>query len=81
MSGVDCAQAMDHLYDYLKHELTPALMVEVRRHLEHCRECFEHSRFEENFLRMLETRATRETCPEELRARILALLRAEAEER
>jgi anti-sigma factor (TIGR02949 family) len=80
MSGVDCAQAMDHLYDYLKHELTPALMVEVRRHLEHCRECFEHSRFEESFLRMLETRATRETCPEKLRARILALLRAEAEE-
>jgi anti-sigma factor (TIGR02949 family) len=80
MSGVDCAKAMAHLDDYLKRELTPALMVEVRRHLEHCRECFDHSRFEESFLHMLETRAGRETCPEKLRARIMALLRAEARE-
>lgn len=78
MSGVDCAKAMAHLDDYLKRELTQELMVEVRRHLEHCRPCFKHARFEENFLIMLETRAARETCPEKLRARILALLRAEA---
>jgi hypothetical protein len=56
-------------------------MVEVRAHLERCRECFEQARFEENFLVMLETRAGRETCPEKLRARILALLRAEAGDR
>jgi anti-sigma factor (TIGR02949 family) len=78
MSGVDCAKAMAHLDDYLKQELTPELMVEVRRHLEHCRDCFEQARFEENFLTMLETCASRETCPGKLRARILALLRAEA---
>jgi anti-sigma factor (TIGR02949 family) len=80
MSGVDCAQAMVLLDDYLKRELTPALMVEVRQHLDHCRECFDHSRFEENFLLMLASRASRETCPEKLRARIMALLRAEARE-
>jgi anti-sigma factor (TIGR02949 family) len=78
MSGVDCVQAMAHLDDYLKLELTPELMVEVRQHLERCRECFDHARFEENFLRMLEMRAGRETCPAKLRARILALLKAEA---
>jgi anti-sigma factor (TIGR02949 family) len=81
MSGVDCAKALTNLDDYLKRELTPELMVEVRAHLERCRECFEHARFEENFLVMLETRAGRETCPEKLRARILALLRAEAGDR
>ncbi|HEY9015493.1 MAG TPA: zf-HC2 domain-containing protein [Gemmatimonadales bacterium] len=79
MSGVDCAKAMAHLDDYLKRELTPELMVEVRLHLHRCRPCFKHARFEENFLHMLETRAARQTCPEKLRARILALLRAEAE--
>ena len=79
MSGVDCAKAMAHLDEYLKRELTPDLMVEVRRHLDRCRPCFKHARFEENFLLMLETRAGRETCPAKLRARILALLRAEAE--
>ncbi len=80
MSGVDCVKAMTNLDDYLKRELTPELMVEVRQHIERCRECFEHARFEENFLIMLETRASRETCPGKLRARILALLRAEAED-
>jgi anti-sigma factor (TIGR02949 family) len=77
MSGVDCAQALIHLDDYLKRELTPALMVEVRQHLDRCRECFQQAQFEESFLKMLETRASRETCPGKLRARILALLRAE----
>jgi anti-sigma factor (TIGR02949 family) len=79
MSGVDCAQALTNLGDYLKRELTPELMVEVRQHLERCRDCFEHAQFEESFLTMLETRAARETCPAKLRARILALLRAEME--
>jgi anti-sigma factor (TIGR02949 family) len=78
MSGIDCDEAMAHLHDYLKRELTADLVVEVRHHLERCRDCFSHARFEENFLLMLETRAGRKTCPNELRARILAALRAEA---
>lgn len=77
MSGVDCAQALTNLDDYLKQELTPELMAEVRRHLERCRDCFQHAQFEESFLTMLETRGSRETCPAKLRARILALLRSE----
>lgn len=79
MSGVDCAQALDHLGDYLKRELTPELMVEVRQHFERCRECFDHAQFEQNFLMMLERRAARETCPQKLRAKILGMLRGEAE--
>ena len=78
MSRRDCEQALAHLDDYLKRELTPDLVVKVRDHLERCRACFSYARFEENFLLMLETRARRETCPGELRARILAALRAEA---
>jgi anti-sigma factor (TIGR02949 family) len=80
MSGVDCVQALAHLDDYLKRELTPQLMVEVRQHLDDCRDCFKHARFEENFLAMLETRAARETCPQKLRARILAMIRGQAEQ-
>jgi anti-sigma factor (TIGR02949 family) len=78
VSRIDCEQAIAYLDDYLKRELTPELVVEVRQHLERCRECLCLARFEENFLTMLETRARRETCPGELRARILAALRAEA---
>lgn len=78
MSRIDCEQALAHLHDYLKRELTPDLVLEMRQHLERCRDCFSHARFEENFLLMLETRARRETCPGEVRARIVAALRAEA---
>ena len=78
MSRLDCEQALAHMQDYLKRELTPELVVEVRVHLEHCRDCTGYARFEESFFLMLETRARRETCPGELRARILAALRAEA---
>jgi anti-sigma factor (TIGR02949 family) len=75
---MNCKEAVDRLQDYLKRELTPGLAAEVRRHLDHCGHCFDHARFEENFLRMLEERARKETCPGALRQRILDLLRNEA---
>jgi anti-sigma factor (TIGR02949 family) len=78
MSRIGCDEAMAHMQDYLKRELTPDLVVEMRYHLERCQYCQGCSRFEESFFLMLETRARRETCPHELRARILAALRAEA---
>lgn len=78
MSRLDCEEAMAHLHDYLKRELTPDLVVEVRLHLERCRDCEGHARFERSFLTMLETQARKETCPKEVRARILAALRAAA---
>jgi anti-sigma factor (TIGR02949 family) len=81
MSGVDCRKAMAQLDEYLKRELTPDLAAEIRRHLEHCRPCLSHARFEENFLAMIESCGRRETCPNKLRARILAVLREEAKRR
>ena len=78
MSRIDCEQALAHLHDYLKRELTPDLVVEMRDHLDRCQHCFSCVRFEESFFLMLQTRARRETCPNELRARILAALRAES---
>ena len=50
MSRLDCDQALAHLQDYLKRELTPELVAEVRVHLEHCRDCTGYARFEESFL-------------------------------
>jgi anti-sigma factor (TIGR02949 family) len=78
MSPIDCEKALAHMQDYLKRELTPDLVVKMRDHLERCQHCSSCSRFEESFFIMLETQARRETCPGELRARILAALRAEA---
>jgi anti-sigma factor (TIGR02949 family) len=76
---INCREAADRLQDYLKQELTAELAIEVRVHLDRCRSCFHHAQFEERFLRMLEERARRETCPGAVRERILRALRAEAE--
>jgi anti-sigma factor (TIGR02949 family) len=73
-----CEQALAHLQDYLKREVTPELAEEVRQHLERCRPCFRHAQFEANFLSMLETCGSKGTCPSQVRARILEMLRAEA---
>jgi anti-sigma factor (TIGR02949 family) len=78
MSRLGCEQAMALLDDYLKRELTPDQVSEVKAHLKRCRDCEGHACFEESFLMMLETCARKQTCPKELRARILAALRAAA---
>ena len=75
---IDCRGAADRLHDFLKQELTPDVAAEMRAHLEKCRPCFAHARFEQTFLAMLEQRARRCGCPDTLRARIERLLRAEA---
>lgn len=74
---LDCREAADRLHDFLKQELTPEVAAEMRAHLEKCRPCFEHARFEQSFLAKLQQQAARCVCPETLRARIMGLLRAE----
>lgn len=78
--AIDCREAHARLHDYLKEELTPARAAEVAAHLERCRPCFTHARFEESFLLMLRSKTEHTCCPNALRARILAALRAEQEQ-
>ena len=76
---IDCREAAARLHDFLKQELSPEVMAQMRDHLERCRPCFVQSRFEQSFLSMLETRAHKGGCPEALRARIVSILRIEME--
>ena len=78
MNRLDCQEALAHLQDYLKRELTPELVSEVKTHLERCRDCSGYACFEQSFLPLLERRAEKESCPKEVRARIVAALRAAA---
>jgi anti-sigma factor (TIGR02949 family) len=80
MSRLDCEEALAHLQDYLKQELTPDLVAEVKTHLERCRDCEGYARFEESFFQKLGSQASKETCPHEVRARIVAALRAAAKD-
>jgi len=52
----------------------------MHAHLEHCRPCLGHARFEQRFLEMLEAQARHCGCPGELRARVLRELRIEMEQ-
>jgi anti-sigma factor (TIGR02949 family) len=79
IDAIDCREAHARLLDYLKEELTQERAEEVAAHLERCRPCFKQARFEESFLVMLRTKSARTCCPNALRARILAALRAEQE--
>ena len=79
IDAIDCREAHARLLDYLKEELTQERAEEVAAHLERCRPCFKQARFEESFLVMLRTKSARACCPNALRARILAALRAEQE--
>jgi anti-sigma factor (TIGR02949 family) len=77
--AIDCREAHARLQDYLKEELTPERADEVTAHLERCRHCFSQARFEESFLLMLKIKSQRTCCPNALKERILAALRAEPE--
>ncbi|TDJ53662.1 MAG: hypothetical protein E2O47_07630 [Gemmatimonadetes bacterium] len=74
---VDCDEALELLHEYLKQQLTPELVERVRAHIEMCRPCLSHSRFEANYLRMLEHKLKSITCPTESRERILTALHGE----
>jgi anti-sigma factor (TIGR02949 family) len=75
--SMNCREAGNRLYDFLKRELTPELAAEVQAHLEHCRPCFQHAAFEERFLHMLREKAAGTCCPAKVKARIVAALHAE----
>ncbi|NNG16504.1 MAG: hypothetical protein HKM89_08485 [Gemmatimonadales bacterium] len=72
---MDCGQAVEMLHDFLRRELTPELAQQVKQHLEDCRPCLGHARFEESYLAMLEAKVKAAGCPDEVRSRILAVLR------
>ena len=72
--GIDCAEALDRLYEYIDGELTPVRAEEVRLHLEKCAPCLGVSQFEKAYLRFLEARTRAKEAPEGLRKRVLEQL-------
>ena len=75
--ALNCDEALELLHEYLKLQLTPEVGERVRAHIEMCRPCFAHSRFEDNYLRMLEHKLRSLVCPAETRERILTAIHGE----
>jgi anti-sigma factor (TIGR02949 family) len=74
LTAMDCDEALRLLHEYLKRQLTPELAERVRAHIEKCRPCLSHSRFEANYLRMIEDKLKITACPPESRERILTAI-------
>jgi anti-sigma factor (TIGR02949 family) len=76
---MNCAEAVDRLYELLDKELTRAVEDEVRRHFEACPGCFPLYTFERNFKRFLEARTRASGAPEPLRRRVFERLLLEGD--
>jgi anti-sigma factor (TIGR02949 family) len=80
---VNCAQALDKLFDLLDGELTPEVEARIRTHVSGCSHCFSHADFEKRFLdavhaaRVAEGQGVTGVASEKLRARVLDALRSE----
>lgn len=80
---VDCAQALDKLFDLLDGELTPDVESRIRAHVSGCSHCFSNADFEKRFLdavhaaRVAEGQGVTGVASVKLRARVLDALRAE----
>ncbi|MEO8199952.1 MAG: zf-HC2 domain-containing protein [Gemmatimonadota bacterium] len=74
---VDCERALALLVDFLKHELPADVATAVEQHLEACRPCEQHARFEAKFVLVISQRLREESCPARLRAQILNALNHE----
>jgi len=73
---IDCGKALQQLFDFLDDELTPERMASVREHLEGCGHCLDHAEFERRFLMALQATREERRCPAEVRAKVMASLRA-----
>lgn len=66
-----CRDCVEHLYEYLDKELTPAVEVEVRTHLAHCRPCVQQFDFEELFLKFVRAKTRAQGAPPDLKRRLV----------
>jgi anti-sigma factor RsiW len=57
--SIRCRDILEHLYDYLDGELTPAWERRVARHLELCGGCAARLRFERRFLEAIRRQGVR----------------------
>jgi anti-sigma factor (TIGR02949 family) len=82
-SSVDCAQALDKLFDMLDGELTPEVEAKIHAHVSGCSHCFARADFEKRFLdavhsaRVAEGQGVTGAASDKLRARVFDALRVE----
>jgi mycothiol system anti-sigma-R factor len=71
-----CQEAVHTLYHFLDGELTEATRIHIQQHLDECGPCLEAFDFEAE-LRIIIAKKCKERVPDELKARIVAVLLSE----
>ena len=70
----DCASVLEHVYEYIDHEMADDDLATVKVHLEECTPCLAEYGLEQA-VKALVHRCCSETAPEELRAKVLSKIR------
>ena len=75
---MDCNDCVDRLYAFLDSELSADELTAVRSHIARCDDCGDNFDLEARFLAQLKEWCTADVAPEDLRARVTAILRSES---
>jgi mycothiol system anti-sigma-R factor len=70
----DCASVLEHVYEYIDHEMADDDLATVKQHLDECSPCLAEYGLEQA-VKALVHRSCCETAPEELRAKVLSKIR------
>jgi mycothiol system anti-sigma-R factor len=70
----DCSSVLEHVYEYIDHEMADDDLATVKQHLEDCTPCLAEYGLEQA-VKALVHRCCSETAPEELRAKVLSKIR------
>jgi mycothiol system anti-sigma-R factor len=70
----DCSSVLEHVYEYIDHEMADDDLETVKQHLEDCSPCLAEYGLEQT-VKSLVQRCCSETAPEELRAKVLSKIR------
>jgi mycothiol system anti-sigma-R factor len=70
----DCSSVLDHVYEYIDHEMADDDLATVKQHLEECSPCLAEYGLEQA-VKALVHRSCCETAPNELRAKVLSKIR------
>ena len=70
----DCSSVLEHVYEYIDHEMADDDLATVKEHLEDCSPCLAEYGLEQA-VKSLVHRCCSETAPEDLRAKVLSKIR------
>ncbi|MDT0265603.1 mycothiol system anti-sigma-R factor [Streptomyces sp. DSM 44915] len=67
----DCSEVLDHLYEYLDHEMPDGDSVKMQEHIDDCSPCLEKYGLEQAVKKLVKRCCGQDEVPADLRAKVL----------